>query len=102
MVKGGGPHATSKERLDELDLFSLEKTRQRVDLVADLNYLIGQYKDDCARLCSETHSTRQREKTNCPRKSIRYKGKKGFTMMWLSIGTDSQKMLWNLSKEIQN
>ena len=53
-------HNSYKERLKELDLFSLEKRRMQGDLIVDFQYLKGVYKQEGKQLFTQVNSDRTR------------------------------------------
>jgi len=53
-------HLSYKERLKELDLFSLEKRRMQGDLIVDFQYLKGVYKQEGNQLFTWVDSDRTR------------------------------------------
>ena len=59
VIKGLGS-LPYKDRLGELDLFSLEKRRLRGDLITMYQYLRGSYKEDGDSLFTRSHMERTR------------------------------------------
>jgi len=89
MIKGL-EHLSYEERLRQLGLFSLEKTRLRGDLIAAFQYLKGAYKKDGDKLFSQASVNGFKLKAGRFRVDIK---KKFFTMKTMKH--------WNrLSREV--
>ena len=56
----GREHLPYEDRLRELDLFSLEKTRLRGDLIAAFQYLKGAYKQEGGKLFERVDNSKTR------------------------------------------